>query len=525
MIKLAKTCFIAAVAAGVTLPAIAAEKSEGDAKTAEIVQRMKAMRLPEVAFEPSTTIVDAVSFFYVVSKKYDLAEIPMEKRGFNMRLRLGCSKADAPVIPMLRLTDVSFYDALKFVFSSVGYEFEINYEADLDKAIVTIKPCSGSAKCGSSGKSDSIAKYNYVVDTSAAPELDQWMRAKMLPAVREWYPRLLEMFPLEGWKAPKTITLKFDAREDSPPAYTCGDVVAFSRKWINKNPGDVGCGIHELFHVVQGGYPDRKTFWLQEGLADYVRWYLYEPESHGCDMDLSSDRVRYCGTYRVSANFLNFVERKYPGTVRELNALCHEGKYDEATYWKNRTGKDVRELEAEWKGQSGTAQKNQSKIEVKNQPRQPLSSQPFKNYRFCVDSTKRPSDSMQLSEFELLDAGGERFSEFAFVFASTGDHNFGRGEKPRCAVDGNRDTKWLDFRAAHGADAASRASVWIQFHFDEPTKISGYRWYTANDFEERDPRSWRLLGSDDEVDWVLVDEVKDFQATSDRKALAFAAQF
>ena len=67
--------------------------------------------------------------------------------------------------------------------------------------------------------------------------------------------------------------------------------------------------------------------------------------------------------------------------------------------------------------------------------------------------------------------------------------------------------------------------MWIQFHFDEPTKISGYRWYTANDFEERDPRSWRLFGSDDEANWVLVDKVEDFEATSDRKALAFAAQF
>ena len=109
--------------------------------TSETEERMKAMHLPEVAFEPSTTIADAFKFFCVASKKYDLPEIPVEKRGFNMILRAGCSKADAPVIPMLRLTDVSFYDALKFVFSSVGYEFEINYDADLRDVIVAIKPC------------------------------------------------------------------------------------------------------------------------------------------------------------------------------------------------------------------------------------------------------------------------------------------------------------------------------------------------------------------------------------------------
>ena len=107
--------------------------------TSETEDRMKAMRLPEVTFESSKTMADAFKFFCEASKKYDLAEIPMEKRGFNMLLKTG--GAAAPVIPMLKLSDVSFYDALKFVCARVGYEFEINYEADLAKAIVTIKPC------------------------------------------------------------------------------------------------------------------------------------------------------------------------------------------------------------------------------------------------------------------------------------------------------------------------------------------------------------------------------------------------
>ena len=347
------------------------------------------------------------------------------------------------------------------------------------------------------------AKYDYVVDTSAAPELDQWMRTKMVPAVRKWYPKLVEMFPSEGWEATKTITFNFNAGEDSPPAYTVGNVVTFGRKWIKGNPGDVGCGIHELFHVVQDDYPDEKTFWLQEGIADYVRWYLYEPESHGCDMDLTSDDVHYDGAYRESANFLDFVERRYPGTVRELNALCRQGKYDEETYWKKRTGKGVKELETEWK--------NQSK-------------QPFRNYRFCVDRTKSPSDSTQLSEFELLDTDGKVIPSDKFELGFDGrggDDNFGNGEKPECAVDGNLDTKWLDFRASAGGNAARRSAVWIQFKFVEPTKILGYRWYTANDDEDRDPRDWRLLGSNDGVNWVVVDKVEDFEATSDRKKLAF----
>lgn len=346
-------------------------------------------------------------------------------------------------------------------------------------------------------------KYDYIVDTSAAPELDQWMRTKMLPAVRKWYPKLVEMFSSEGWEVSKRIVFNFDAREESPPAYMCGDVVTFGRKWISGKREEVGCGIHEICHIVQDDYIGEKTSWLQEGIADYVRWYLFEPESHGCDMDITSDEVRYDCGYRESANFLNFIERKYPGTVRELNALCRQGKYDEETYWKKRTGKCVNELETEWK----------------NQPKQP-----FRFYRFCVDSTKEPTDSMQLSEFELLDADGKVIPSGKFELGFDGrggDGNFGEGEKPECAVDGKLDTKWLDFRAGEGGNAARRSAVWIQFKFAEPTKLSGYKWYTANDDEDRDPRAWRFLGSNDGVYWVVIDKVDDFEATSERKTLAF----
>jgi len=153
---------------------------------------------------------------------------------------------------------------------------------------------------------------------------------------------------------------------------------------------------------------------------------------------------------------------------------------------------------------------------------------PFKNYRFCVDSTKEPTDCMQLSEFELYGADGKLISPGKFELdfdGSGGDDDFGDGEKPECAVDGNLDTKWLDFRASHGGNAARRSAVWIQFKFAEPTKLSGYRWYTANDDEDRDPRDWRLLGSNDGVNWVVVDKVEDFEATSDRRELAYSARF
>ena len=123
MKKLVKTCLIAAVAAGAILSAMA-EKPEKDAKSAEIVQRMKAMRLPKMEFAPPKTIIDAVDFFRDASKKYDSVEIPEEKRGFNFVLRMDPDEGK-PTIPIIKASDISFYDAIELVCECVDYTFYV----------------------------------------------------------------------------------------------------------------------------------------------------------------------------------------------------------------------------------------------------------------------------------------------------------------------------------------------------------------------------------------------------------------
>jgi hypothetical protein len=102
----------------------AAEQLDADAKAAEIVQRMKAIRLPEMSFAPPKTIIDAVDFFCKASKKYDSAEIPEEKRGFNFALRMN-PEVSAPAMHMIKATDISFYDALRLTCECVDYTFYV----------------------------------------------------------------------------------------------------------------------------------------------------------------------------------------------------------------------------------------------------------------------------------------------------------------------------------------------------------------------------------------------------------------
>ena len=111
-----------------------------------------------------------------------------------------------------------------------------------------------------------------------------------------------------------------------------------------------------MVHVVQqygDQEPDAVPGWLTEGIADYIRFFKFEPDYHGADdiwlRKQDYAKIRFDGAYRQSANFLNWVSEKYdPKIVPTLNALARQKKYS-AAIWKQRTGKTVEELGEEWK--------------------------------------------------------------------------------------------------------------------------------------------------------------------------------
>jgi hypothetical protein len=73
-----------------------------------------------------------------------------------------------------------------------------------------------------------------------------------------------------------------------------------------------GAVVHELVHVVQSYGRVRRTDpdatrapgWLVEGIADYIRWFLYEPETRGAEInERNLSRARYDASYRVTGTF------------------------------------------------------------------------------------------------------------------------------------------------------------------------------------------------------------------------------
>jgi hypothetical protein len=201
-------------------------------------------------------------------------------------------------------------------------------------------------------------QYRFAVDTTEAPDLTEWAHTELAPVLREWYPRLVKLLASEGYAAPRNVQIMFSA-DMKGVAATGGTRVSCAAKWYRQNlKGEAkGSIVHELVHVVQQYGLSRRNQratptpgWVTEGIADYVRWFLYEPQSHGAEIkprDLA--KARHDASYRTTANFLNWVVTKYdPELVTRLNAAARTGTYTESL-WKQRTGHTAAELAEGWK--------------------------------------------------------------------------------------------------------------------------------------------------------------------------------
>jgi hypothetical protein len=204
-------------------------------------------------------------------------------------------------------------------------------------------------------------KYIITIDSSEAPDLCGWVETKLRPVVKEWYPKLVEMLPSEGYEAPEKVTITLD-KDAKGVAYAAGDRITCAVDWFRKNlDGEaVGAVVHEMVHVVQNyGWGRRNTpreerkrtpGWIVEGIPDYIRWFLYEPETKGAEItERNLSRAKYDANYRISGNFINWVVEKHGSEiVQKINAAARAAQYTD-DLWKELTGKTVEELGAEWK--------------------------------------------------------------------------------------------------------------------------------------------------------------------------------
>lgn len=184
------------------------------------------------------------------------------------------------------------------------------------------------------------APIQVTIIADEVPELAEW-GAKAKTLVEKWHPVMCERLASEGHTPPREVTILFK-KNMRGVAGTSGNKISVSAQWVTDHPDDFGMIIHEYCHVVQA-YPQYDPVWLVEGIADYIRYHVMEPERAP---RFDARKQRYTDGYGVTAAFLAFVEKKYDKEiVSKLNTALRQTKYKEEM-WKELTGKTLDEL---WK--------------------------------------------------------------------------------------------------------------------------------------------------------------------------------
>lgn len=109
-----------------------------------------------------------------------------------------------------------------------------------------------------------------------------------------------------------------------------------------------------------------------------------------------------------------------------------------------------------------------------------------------------------LGDLNLIDSTGE---VAAFVGATSNAEPLSGDEGSIKLFDGNVGSKWF---AGNGEQGGGMPAPYIvEWSYTAAKSMGGYTISSANDMEGRDPQSWELYGSNNGVDYVLIDTRTD----------------
>ncbi|MBI1248849.1 DUF4157 domain-containing protein [bacterium] len=201
--------------------------------------------------------------------------------------------------------------------------------------VLSLFPTAIFAESGEHGQET----LKVVVDVSEVPDLKPW-GDETEKLIREWHPKISEMLQQEGFTPPQKVSVIFK-KDMEGVAHTIGNRIFIASNWVKQHPDDKGMVVHELVHVIQA-YPPRSPFWLVEGIADYIRFYQYEPKVRL--NGINPKRQSYRDGYRTSAQFVAWMEKTHgPGLVQKVNQALRKHEYQDSLL-RELTGKNPEQL-------------------------------------------------------------------------------------------------------------------------------------------------------------------------------------
>ena len=179
--------------------------------------------------------------------------------------------------------------------------------------------------------------FTVTVDSSAAPDMAPWLEKMRLAALKE-FPSICAKLGTSPHDLSITLTKELPRNK---PGATAGTAVRLSVGWGREHPNDTGCLMHELTHAAQC-YRRNEPLWLVEGMAEYVRFWMYETPEKRPHINPTTDNYRQ--GYIAAAALLAWIEKTYdPKIIPKLNTAIQQQTYTDKLFHQA-TGKSLDEL-------------------------------------------------------------------------------------------------------------------------------------------------------------------------------------
>ena len=147
-------------------------------------------------------------------------------------------------------------------------------EIDVISGDEMLKPATAATSDDAQLSFGPHSEYHAAINTKEAPEMKEWAVA-LSPIIEEWYPKLVADLPSDGYVPTPKFRLVFNRKPGV--AYTAGPLIVCNAKWFTDHSDDQGAVVHEMVHMAQQYRRAGNPSWLVEGIADYFRWFVYEP--------------------------------------------------------------------------------------------------------------------------------------------------------------------------------------------------------------------------------------------------------
>jgi hypothetical protein len=176
------------------------------------------------------------------------------------------------------------------------------------------------------------------IEVTEVPEMKDWAQ-NLQKELLAFYPVLEEKLGKDNVRRDIKIAVKKDVKGSG---HTQGFNIVLGAEHFKNKPKDTGTAVFYLTRIMQSYKAKNAPSWLVTGIADYIRWWNFEPIERR--RSINPREAKYTNGFNDAAAFLVWIEKTHDkDAVRKLNEALYTDTYSN-DFFKKLAGKEPPEL-------------------------------------------------------------------------------------------------------------------------------------------------------------------------------------